>query len=72
MDIIENIAYEKIKEGANLITNAKFDIRPKKKGKVDFGCDLCKFKDICYHTNDDYVELEERKLEDILGIGGEE
>ena len=72
MDIIENIAYEKIKEGADLITNAKFDIRPKKKGKIDYGCELCKFKDICYHTNDDYVELEERKIEDILGIGGEE
>ena len=72
MDIIENIAYEKIKEGADLITNANFDIAPKKIGKINHGCNLCQFKDICYHTADDVVELEELKLEDILGIGGEE
>jgi ATP-dependent helicase/DNAse subunit B len=72
MDIIENIAHEKIKEGADLITNANFDIAPKKIGKINHGCNLCQFKDICYHTADDVVELEELKLEDILGIGGEE
>ena len=72
MDIIENIAHEKIQEGADLITNANFDIAPKKIGKINHGCNLCQFKDICYHTADDVVELEELKLEDILGIGGEE
>ena len=72
MDMIENIAHEKIKEGADLITNANFDIAPKKIGKINHGCNLCQFKDICYHTADDVVELEELKLEDILGIGGEE
>ena len=72
MDIIENIAEEKIKEGADSITKANFDIAPKKIGKLNYGCNLCKFKDICYHTADDEVELEEIKIEDILGIGGEE
>ena len=72
MDIIENIAHEKIKEGADLITNANFDIAPKKIGKISHACNLCQFKDICYHTAHDVVELEELKLEDILGIGGEE
>lgn len=72
MDIIENIAEEKIKEGADLITKANFDIAPKKIGKLNYGCNLCKFKDICYHTADDVVELEETTIEDILGIGGEE
>ena len=72
MDIIENIAEEKIKEGADLITKANFDIAPKKIGKLNYGCNLCKFKDICYHTEDDVVELEETTIEDILGIGGEE
>ena len=72
MDIIENIAEEKIKEGADLITKANFDIAPKKIGKLNYGCNLCKFKDICYHTADDIVELEETTIEDILGIGGEE
>lgn len=72
MEIIENIAEEKIKEGADLITKANFDIAPKKIGKLNYGCNLCKFKDICYHTEDDVVELEETTIEDILGIGGEE
>ena len=72
MDIIENIAEEKIKEGADLITKANFEIAPKKIGKLNYGCNLCKFKDICYHTADDVVELEETTIEDILGIGGEE
>jgi hypothetical protein len=72
MDIIEGIAKDKIEEGADLITKANFDIAPKKVGKINHGCTLCKFKDICYHTEDDVVELEETTLEDILGIGGGE
>ena len=72
MDIIENIASDKINEGADLITKANFDIAPKKIGKINHGCTMCKFKDICYHTAEDIVELDELKIEDILGIGGEE
>jgi hypothetical protein len=72
MDIIENIASDKINEGADLITKANFDIAPKKIGKINHGCTICKFKDICYHTAEDIVELDELKIEDILGIGGEE
>ena len=70
--MIEVFTEEKIKEGADLITKANFDIAPKKIGKLNYGCNLCKFKDICYHTEDDVVELEETTIEDILGIGGEE
>lgn len=72
MDIIENIAKEKIEEGAELITNATFDIAPKKISKINHGCTMCKFKDICYHTEDDVVELQETTIKDILGIRGEE
>lgn len=66
MDKLTEITENKINEGADLITNAKFDIAPKKIGKVNYGCTLCQFKDICFHTNDDVVELEPLNLDDIL------
>ena len=67
MELITNIAENKINEGAKSISNAEFAIAPKKIGKVNFGCNLCKFKDICFHTADDNVELDSLKLDDILG-----
>lgn len=70
MDIITNIAEEKIKEGSQDIINAKFDIAPKRILKDNYGCNLCKYKDICFKTEKDVVELEKIKLSDI--IGGEE
>lgn len=67
MELITNIAENKINEGAKSISNAEFVIAPKKIGKVNFGCNLCKFKDICFHTADDNVELDSLKIDDILG-----
>ena len=66
MDKLTEITENKINEGADLITNANFDIAPKKIGKVNYGCTLCQFKDICFHTNDDVVELNPLDLDDIL------
>ena len=66
MDKLTEITENRINDGADLITNAKFDIAPKKIGKVNYGCTLCQFKDICFHTNDDIVELEPLNLDDIL------
>ena len=67
MDLITNIAEKKINEGAEKISNAEFYISPKKIGKVNYGCSLCKFKDICYHTADDIEELTPLELDNILG-----
>lgn len=66
MDLITNIAEQKINEGAEKISNAEFPISPKKIGKVNFGCNLCEFKDICFHTADDIEELEPLNIDDIL------
>jgi ATP-dependent helicase/DNAse subunit B len=66
MDKLTEITENKINEGANLITNGEFTIAPKKIGKVNYGCTLCQFKDICFHTNDDVVELEPLNIDDIL------
>lgn len=66
MDLITNIAENKINEGAEKISNAEFSIAPKKIGKTNYGCTLCKFKDICFHTADDVEELEPLDIDDIL------
>ncbi|MGN1372224.1 MAG: PD-(D/E)XK nuclease family protein [Candidatus Coprovivens sp.] len=66
MEKITNIAENKINEGAQKISNAEFAISPKKIGKINYGCNLCKFKDICFHTADDIEELEQLILDDIL------
>ena len=57
-DII-NITDKKIDECIDSIGNAKFDINPKQIKDKIVGCDLCKFKDICYMTNNDVVKIEE-------------
>ena len=66
MDLITNIAENKINEGAEKISNAEFSISPKKIGKTNYGCTLCQFKDICFHTADDIEELEPLNIDDIL------
>lgn len=63
IEIVEN----KIQEAADGIINVKFDIAPVKIGKVNYGCTLCKFKDICFHTNDDIKELNELTEDDVFG-----
>lgn len=53
------------------ILDAKFDINPKKIGYLnDVGCQYCKFKDICYKKESDYVILED--IKDLSFLGGDE
>ena len=70
IDTIRNLAEEKIIESAKRITSADFTISPKVKGKVNYGCGYCKYRDICFRTPDDVEELPKRTLKDVLG--GEE
>ena len=70
MEIITNIAEEKINEAAKRITNAEFSISPKRILKDNYGCNLCKYKDICFKKEKDIIDLEKIKITDI--IGGEE
>jgi ATP-dependent helicase/DNAse subunit B len=43
------------------IAQAKFDINPKRVGNKDYGCEYCCFKDICYKTEKDYVDINVNK-----------
>lgn len=57
IDDLYNIVDKNIKEASNNIINAKFDINPKKINNKLHGCEFCKYKSICYVTNNDIVTL---------------
>ena len=66
IDYLSDLAKRNINAAAKSISNGEFNIAPKKIGDINYGCRFCKFKDICFHTNDDIVELEELTKEDIF------
>lgn len=55
LDIIEKTR-EKIDETINNILEAKFDINPKF-DKENIGCEFCKFNDICFRRDSDFVNI---------------
>ena len=56
----------KINECINNIENVNFDINPKMIDGKNIGCDFCKYKDLCFMTNRDIIELEDIKDLDFL------
>ena len=66
IDKLVCITEEKIKQSTNDILNAKYDINPKRIGGKDLGCEFCKFKDICFKTEKDVVNLKEYKNLEFL------
>lgn len=67
IDKLIKIVEEKIKEAAEDILKAKFDINPKQIGDKQVGCKFCKYSDICYMKNDDIKKLKEIDKKDFLG-----
>ena len=65
---IIKITNDKIDECINGIINAEFNINPKKINGKNIGCEFCKYKDICFMTNKDIVELEDIKNLDFLDV----
>ena len=49
------------------ILKGEFSINPKQINEEKIGCNFCKFKDICYRTNNDFVKLKENKSLSFLG-----
>lgn len=69
-DKINNLILQidkKIEEARDNILLGNFDINPKQIGVEKVGCDFCKFKDICYRTNNDFKRLPVNKLLNFLG-----
>lgn len=65
-DKIKDIAKNKILETANSIVDMQFDINPKSILNENKSCTYCKYKDLCFKTNSDIVELENTKLNDLI------
>ena len=63
---IINITKEKINETINNILESKFDINPKY-DKVNLGCEFCKYKDLCFMKEYDFVNVKASSK-----FGGEE
>lgn len=69
MDCIASIVEEKINNGAKEILEGNFEIAPKKIDKINYGCTMCKFRDICFYEESDIVELEKLDIKEILKEG---
>ena len=63
---ISSLVDEKIDEVVGSIDNVNFDINPKRINGELVGCQFCNFKDVCFRKEEDIVDLEYTKLEDIL------
>ena len=55
---------EKLKETADNINKAEFNINPKKIDKDNISCKFCKFKDICFMEDYDTIKIEKRCNDD--------
>ena len=53
---IINITKDKIKETINNVLDSKFDINPKY-DKGNIGCEFCKYKDLCFMKEYDFVNI---------------
>jgi ATP-dependent helicase/DNAse subunit B len=60
---IINITKNKIDETINNILDSKFDINPKY-NKENIGCEFCKYKDLCFMKEYDFVSI---KSSDVFG-----
>jgi len=71
MDKLIELTEQNIDNAIDNITKGNFTINPKKIGYFnDVGCQYCKFKDICFHKEDDYEIYEE--VNDLSFLGGDE
>ena len=58
---------QNIETARDNILKGDFSINPKQINEDKVGCNFCKFKDICYRTNNDFVKLKENKSLSFLG-----
>ena len=62
-----NIVDKKIDFARDNILDGNFKINPKQIGDEEIGCKYCKFRDLCFKTNNDFEKLEENKSLSFLG-----
>lgn len=67
IDKLLDLTEDKINSSAKNILDAQFMINPKRIGVNNLGCEFCSFKDICFRTEKDIVNLKEYKNMEFLG-----
>ncbi len=70
IDKLINIVDNNINNCIKNIEEANFTINPKAIDNKNIGCNYCKFKDICFMSHKDIINL--KKYEDLSFLGGEE
>lgn len=63
--IIEGVS-KNIEESIVKIKQGDYTINPKSLGLENIGCEFCNYKDICFRTNEDIVNLSVNKNEELL------
>ena len=58
---IIDITKDKINETLKNILESKFDINPKY-DKVNLGCEFCKYKDLCFMKEYDFVSIRPNEI----------
>ena len=61
---LEKLAKEKIEETIENIKNNNFDIKPIILDGINISCPNCEFKDICHHTEKDYIYINNKEGEE--------
>ena len=69
IDELTKIVDRNIETAIDSILNAEFKINPKRVGQTNIGCEFCKYKDLCYMSEKNIVNLEEHTNLDFLGCG---
>jgi len=67
IDKLTEIVDKNIDTAINGITDASFQINPKRIGQTNIGCEFCNYKDLCYMNEKNIVNLEEHTNLDFLG-----
>lgn len=64
---IDTLVSKKIEEATNSILDADFRINPKKIERDTIGCEYCSYRDICFKTEQDEIELKKYRNLEFLG-----
>ena len=67
MKKLDNLVSQKIENAVEQILEGEFSINPKRIDKNIVGCEYCNYRDLCYRTEKDYIDLEKHRNLDFLG-----
>ena len=67
IDSLDKIVSDNINKATNDILDGKFSINPKRIDNKDIGCDNCRFRDICFKKERDFLKKDKHNGLDFLG-----